>query len=195
MSDIQLAVAHGLEPGKPSTADQNTHHHQEATPAAGGGGMMGSLRWIELQLVAFVMVFSAIDLVPLFDLVFTAITTAYLLLLSRLAFPGAAIIMDAIIMPVLTFMKVPTKSSHIILRQNTAPSLHLRSGDDGCVVEGSVSVVRWKPNFRSLQQCVIRWRTRPPSSIGQRLYLRFIRTEMGTLFSSHTNFIKGWDDI
>ncbi|KAL8258407.1 hypothetical protein R6Q59_030448 [Mikania micrantha] len=83
MSGVQLA-AHGLEPGKPPAAD----HHQ-AAPAA-GGGMMGSIRWIELQLVAFVMVFSAVGLVPLFDLVFPAMTTGYLLLLSRLAFPGGS---------------------------------------------------------------------------------------------------------
>ncbi|KAK9063547.1 hypothetical protein SSX86_017417 [Deinandra increscens subsp. villosa] len=85
MSGVQLAVAHGLEPAKQPAADQNTRQ-----PATGGVGMMRSIRWIELQLVAFVMVFSAIGLVPLFDLVFPAMTTAYLLLLSRLAFPGAA---------------------------------------------------------------------------------------------------------
>ncbi|RAL38658.1 unnamed protein product [Cuscuta campestris] len=51
-------------------------------------GIMGSLRLIELQLVAFIMVFSASGLVPLLDLVFPALTTAYLLALSRLAFPS-----------------------------------------------------------------------------------------------------------
>ncbi|XP_076884046.1 uncharacterized protein LOC143533053 [Bidens hawaiensis] len=79
MSGVQLAVAHGLEPPKPAV----DHHRRPPN-------MMGSIRWIELQLVAFVMVFSAIGLVPLFDLVFPAVTTAYLLILSRLAFPGAA---------------------------------------------------------------------------------------------------------
>ncbi|KAL5552648.1 hypothetical protein UlMin_040049 [Ulmus minor] len=48
---------------------------------------MGSLRVIELQLVAFIMVFSASGLVPLFDLVFPAFTSAYLFALSRLVFP------------------------------------------------------------------------------------------------------------
>ncbi|KAL2510362.1 hypothetical protein Fot_34009 [Forsythia ovata] len=49
---------------------------------------MGSLRVIELQLVAFIMVFSASGLVPLLDLVFPAFASAYLLALSRLAFPA-----------------------------------------------------------------------------------------------------------
>lgn len=48
---------------------------------------MGSLRVIELQLVAFIMVFSASGLVPLIDLAFPVATTLYLLLLSRLSFP------------------------------------------------------------------------------------------------------------
>lgn len=80
MSGVQLAVANAAEPDKPPTT----------TAGGGGGGMMGSLQWIELQLVAFIMVFSAIGLVPLFDLVFPAFVTAYLLGLSRLAFPGSA---------------------------------------------------------------------------------------------------------
>nr|AAT45003.1 unknown [Xerophyta humilis] len=48
---------------------------------------MGSLRVIELQLVAFIMVFSASGLVPLFDLVFPVFATAYFIILSRVAFP------------------------------------------------------------------------------------------------------------
>lgn len=52
------------------------------------GGVMGSLRVIELQLVAFIMVFSASGLVPLLDLLFPALTTAYLLALARFAFPS-----------------------------------------------------------------------------------------------------------
>ncbi|XP_050276159.1 uncharacterized protein LOC126718127 [Quercus robur] len=50
------------------------------------GGVMGSLHVIELQLVAFIMVFSASGLVPLLDLVFPAFASAYLLVLSRLVF-------------------------------------------------------------------------------------------------------------
>lgn len=49
---------------------------------------MGSRRVIELQLVAFIMVFSASGLVPLLDLVFPAFASAYLLVLSRLVFPA-----------------------------------------------------------------------------------------------------------
>ncbi|KAK1319922.1 hypothetical protein QJS10_CPB04g00244 [Acorus calamus] len=52
------------------------------------GGVMGSLRVIELQLVAFIMVFSASGLVPLLDLAFPAFATLYVLSLSRLAFPA-----------------------------------------------------------------------------------------------------------
>ncbi|KAD7116428.1 hypothetical protein E3N88_03696 [Mikania micrantha] len=48
--------------------------------------VMGSLRVIELQLVAFIMVFSASGLVPVFDLAFPVFTSGYLLLLSRLVF-------------------------------------------------------------------------------------------------------------
>lgn len=50
--------------------------------------MMGSLRVIELQLVAFVLVFSASGLVPLLDLLFPVLVSIYLFLLSRFAFPS-----------------------------------------------------------------------------------------------------------
>ncbi|KAF3792431.1 hypothetical protein EJ110_NYTH11501 [Nymphaea thermarum] len=52
------------------------------------GGVMGSQRVIELQLVAFIMVFSASGLIPLLDLAFPIFTTLYLLILSRFAFPN-----------------------------------------------------------------------------------------------------------
>ncbi|KAL7606916.1 uncharacterized protein LOC111889825 [Lactuca sativa] len=91
MSGVSLAVAPRSDPDETfttSTADSKTQHHrqQEQTVV---GGIMGSLRVIELQLVAFIMVFSASGLVPLFDLAFPVFTTIYLLLLSRLAFPGS----------------------------------------------------------------------------------------------------------
>ncbi|CAH1417334.1 unnamed protein product [Lactuca virosa] len=91
MSGVSLAVAPRSDPDETfttTTADQKTQHHrqQEQTVV---GGIMGSLRVIELQLVAFIMVFSASGLVPLFDLAFPVFTTIYLLLLSRLAFPGS----------------------------------------------------------------------------------------------------------
>lgn len=52
------------------------------------GGVMGSLRLIELQLIAFIMVFSASGLVPPLDLSFPVLTSTYLLALARLAFPS-----------------------------------------------------------------------------------------------------------
>ena len=77
MSGISLAVAPRSDPD----------HASERQPTAMLGGVMGSLRVIELQLVAFIMVFSASGLVPLIDLAFPVATTLYLLAVSRLAFP------------------------------------------------------------------------------------------------------------
>ncbi|CAN6248333.1 unnamed protein product [Urochloa humidicola] len=77
MSGISLAVAPRSDPD----------HGSERQPTAMLGGVMGSLRVIELQLVAFIMVFSASGLVPLIDLAFPVATTVYLLVISRLAFP------------------------------------------------------------------------------------------------------------
>ncbi|CAN6242014.1 unnamed protein product [Urochloa humidicola] len=77
MSGISLAVAPRSDPD----------HGSERQPTAMLGGVMGSLRVIELQLVAFIMVFSASGLVPLIDLAFPVATTLYLLVISRLAFP------------------------------------------------------------------------------------------------------------
>ncbi|GKD35329.1 hypothetical protein Tco_1250838 [Tanacetum coccineum] len=89
MSGVSLAVAPRSEPDEtsPTTANQKTQHHRQQQQTA-VGGIMGSLRVIELQLVAFIMVFSASGLVPLFDLAFPVFTTVYLLILSRIAFPG-----------------------------------------------------------------------------------------------------------
>ncbi|KAF8378031.1 hypothetical protein HHK36_029364 [Tetracentron sinense] len=81
MSGISLAVAPRTEP------DQTTKPQQQQQQSI-MGGVMGSLRVIELQLVAFIMVFSASGLVPLLDLIFPAFVSAYLLALSRLAFPA-----------------------------------------------------------------------------------------------------------
>nr|KYP38407.1 hypothetical protein KK1_040359 [Cajanus cajan] len=54
----------------------------------GSMSLMGSLRVIELQLVAFVLVFSASGLVPLLDLAYSALISIYLMLLGRFAFPS-----------------------------------------------------------------------------------------------------------
>ncbi|KAJ4973786.1 hypothetical protein NE237_006960 [Protea cynaroides] len=96
MSGISLAVAPRMEPEQSvtSSADpmkppqQQKMEHSVQQQSAVVGGLMGSLRVIELQLVAFIMVFSASGLVPLFDIFFPTFITAYLVGLSRLAFPA-----------------------------------------------------------------------------------------------------------
>lgn len=86
MSGVSLAVGPRAEPDQTTTSTTKPHHRQQEQTVIGGA--MGSLRVIELQLAAFIMVFSASGLVPLLDLVFPAFTSAYLLALSRLAFPS-----------------------------------------------------------------------------------------------------------
>nr|GME11124.1 Transmembrane protein [Ipomoea batatas] len=83
MSGVTLAVAPD-EPKPPSLlrTQQKPLKKQQAV------GIMGSLRVIELQLVAFILVFSASGLVPLLDLAYPALSSAYLLIISRLAFPS-----------------------------------------------------------------------------------------------------------
>lgn len=89
MSGVSLAIAsrpeadHSKVSG--TTSQQKTSHRPQQDQT---GGVMGSLRVIELQLVAFIMVFSVSGLVPLLDLVFPAFASAYLFALSRLAFPA-----------------------------------------------------------------------------------------------------------
>lgn len=93
MSGVSLAMAPRTEPNDTTTSalkpQQNPSlKQQQQQQQSVVGGVMGSLRMIELQLVAFIMVFSASGLVPLLDLVFPAFTSAYLLALSRFAFPS-----------------------------------------------------------------------------------------------------------
>ncbi|XP_062109551.1 uncharacterized protein LOC133821034 [Humulus lupulus] len=91
MSGVSMAMAPRSEPDQTATTTDAKHHHkrlqQKLEQPAVAGGIMGSLRIIELQLVAFIMVFSVSGLVPLLDLVFPAFASAYLLALSRLVFP------------------------------------------------------------------------------------------------------------
>lgn len=71
--------------------DKETHGEKfdrRAGDAGGLGGIMGSLRVIELQLVAFIIVFSASGLVPVVDLVFPVFLSIYAFLLSSLVFPN-----------------------------------------------------------------------------------------------------------
>lgn len=91
MSGVSLAMAPRSEPDqaisgkpqqKPSPA-QPSPAQQQRQPLPMVGGVMGSIRVIELQLVAFILVFSASGLVPLLDLIFPAFTSAYLIALSQ----------------------------------------------------------------------------------------------------------------
>ena len=89
MSDVSVATpppSEHAEQTAPQTPGTKANQRTE-TPSA--GGMMGSLRVIELQLVAFILVFSASGLVPLLDLVFPALASAYILALARYAFPSS----------------------------------------------------------------------------------------------------------
>ncbi|EHA8590971.1 hypothetical protein COCNU_scaffold029079G000020 [Cocos nucifera] len=86
MSGISLAVGPRSGPGQ--TAEKPPSEAPRQREQTMMGGVMGSLRVIELQLVAFIMVFSASGLVPVLDLLFPLFASAYILALSRLAFPG-----------------------------------------------------------------------------------------------------------
>ncbi|KAG6791351.1 hypothetical protein POTOM_000468 [Populus tomentosa] len=92
MSGASLAVTPPRETDGTTTSatkpQQEVPLKQQLQQNSMVGGVMGSLRAIELQLVGFVMVFSVSGLVPLLDLVFPAFTSAYLLALSRFAFPS-----------------------------------------------------------------------------------------------------------
>ncbi|KFK44676.1 hypothetical protein AALP_AA1G289000 [Arabis alpina] len=84
---VSLAVGPRTDVDKTSTSSGEKGRWSGMT-AAGGGGLMGSLRVIELQLVAFILVFSASGLVPILDMLFPAFATVYLIAISRLAFPS-----------------------------------------------------------------------------------------------------------
>ncbi|XP_008806393.2 uncharacterized protein LOC103719094 [Phoenix dactylifera] len=86
MSGLSLAVAPRSDPDHTSEKPPSDGPMQREQTVM--GGVMGSLRVIELQLVAFIMVFSASGLVPVLDLVFPFFASAYILALSRLAFPA-----------------------------------------------------------------------------------------------------------
>ncbi len=65
-------------------------HGEKFTKRAGDtpglGGVMGSLRVVELQLVAFIVVFSASGLVPVVDLLFPVFISIYAFLLNSMVF-------------------------------------------------------------------------------------------------------------
>ncbi|XP_021293414.1 uncharacterized protein LOC110423518 [Herrania umbratica] len=90
MSGVTLAVAPRSEPDKAIAPGEKLEHKplRQQQQQSVAGGLMGSLRVIELQLVAFIMVFSISGLVPLLDLVFPAFASTYIIALSRFAFPS-----------------------------------------------------------------------------------------------------------
>ncbi|KAL2621477.1 hypothetical protein R1flu_001682 [Riccia fluitans] len=88
MSGATLAAGprsakHDVGPG-----EGELRKRSEENSASGLGGIMGSLRVIELQLVAFIVVFSASGLVPLVDLAFPVVISLYAFALSALVFPS-----------------------------------------------------------------------------------------------------------
>ncbi|XVE74740.1 hypothetical protein DITRI_Ditri12bG0042200 [Diplodiscus trichospermus] len=90
MSGVSLAVAPRSEPDHTMAPGEKPEHKplRQQQQQSVVGGVMGSLRVIELQLVAFIMVFSISGLVPLLDLVFPAFASTYIIALSRFAFPS-----------------------------------------------------------------------------------------------------------
>ena len=75
MSGLSLAVGPREGQGRPERLTEQS-------------GLMGSVRTIELQLVAFIVVFSASGLVPVADLIFPILVTSYLYILSKFVFPS-----------------------------------------------------------------------------------------------------------
>jgi hypothetical protein len=86
MSGATLAT--GPRVPKHDAETRGEKYDRRAGDTAGLGGIMGSLRVIELQLVAFIIVFSASGLVPIVDLVFPVFLTIYAFLLNSLVFPN-----------------------------------------------------------------------------------------------------------
>lgn len=88
MSGVSLAVGPRTDKDKTSSSGEKGRWSGMTAAGGGGGGLMGSLRVIELQLVAFILVFSASGLVPVLDMLFPAFASLYIIALSRLAFPS-----------------------------------------------------------------------------------------------------------
>jgi hypothetical protein len=84
MSGATLAAGQRVpKAGKESHGGKFT---ERAGDSAGMGGVMGSLRVVELQLVAFIVVFSASGLVPVVDLLFPVFISIYAFLLNSTVF-------------------------------------------------------------------------------------------------------------
>ncbi|KAE8711684.1 transcription factor bHLH76-like [Hibiscus syriacus] len=96
MSGVSLAMALRSDPDHTVAAGEKPERKPQLQPQSEvGGSIMGSLRVIELQLVVFIMVFSISGLVPLIDLVFPAFASAYIIGLSRFAFPSCGYVPTA----------------------------------------------------------------------------------------------------
>lgn len=83
MSGATLAAGPRLKgkQGKPGGV------HENVSDFGGLGGVMGSFRVVELQLMGFIVVFSASGLVPLIDILFPIVISIYSVFLSKLVFP------------------------------------------------------------------------------------------------------------
>ncbi|WCJ38802.1 hypothetical protein M5689_019839 [Euphorbia peplus] len=71
-----------------NVTDETSQTKREIPDRKSVGNLVGSLRVIELQLVAFIIIFAASGVVPLVDMLFPLFSTAYFILLSRLVFPS-----------------------------------------------------------------------------------------------------------
>ncbi|CAD5313874.1 unnamed protein product [Arabidopsis thaliana] len=85
---VSLAVGPRTDVDKTASSSEKGRWSGMTAIGGGSGGLMGSLRVIELQLVAFILVFSASGLVPILDMLFPAFASIYIIALSRLAFPS-----------------------------------------------------------------------------------------------------------
>eukprot|EP00850_Spirogloea_muscicola_P002979 SM000011S19157 [mRNA] locus=s11:1126064:1133426:- [translate_table: standard] len=84
MSGATLAA--GVKPMPPKIGDPMVGTRR---PPDQMGGLMGSLTFMQLQMISFIIVLAASGLVPIEDLLFFAGISVYIIILSRLFFPPA----------------------------------------------------------------------------------------------------------
>eukprot|EP00850_Spirogloea_muscicola_P020328 SM000212S06921 [mRNA] locus=s212:196258:203658:- [translate_table: standard] len=84
MSGATLAA--GTKPIPPKIGDPMVGSRQAPDQM---GGLMGSLTFMQLQMISFIIVLAASGLVPIEDLLFFAGISVYIIILSRLFFPPA----------------------------------------------------------------------------------------------------------
>ncbi|KAL4282419.1 hypothetical protein GQ457_03G024360 [Hibiscus cannabinus] len=88
MPGVPLAMAPDHTGATGGNPERKPLHQPQPQKQSEAGSIMGSWRVIELQQVVFIMVFSISGLAPLIDLVFPAFASAYVIGLSRFAFPS-----------------------------------------------------------------------------------------------------------